>query len=434
MRNSIVLHENQSKVYQDETPYRVVVAGRKWGKSTLALVELLRAARKAKNIVYIAPTYKMAKNTLWLDHIRKFVPDTLIANQHDTDLRLTMLNDSMITLYGADDPDRLRGLNIDFAVMDEMADIKKDVWEQIIEPNLLTTKGKAMFIGTPKGKKNHLFNLFERPGPTYKSWHFTSYESPLNDKAKLDAIEQRLAGQGKEDVWKQEYLAMFTVLAGMIYDNWDRKIHIAEPEIKDPVFGLSVDRGMEAPSAVGFYKLYRKEGEDRIHRYDEIYRPGLSPSELTEEIRNRIGKRDFVHQYCDPSAADFIAAANEKGLKIKPATKTKIGEPGHITTSSGPSWVREGISKCKGWLAKSPIDGKPKFTVSPNCKNFIDEIEGYIWEEDKDRPRKMLDHCMDEWRYFVVSFKKVEPLSKKSFKEIEAQFPKQRLFDKRGHY
>jgi len=402
------LHPKQSEIFLDDSVYRIVVAGRKFGKSTLALAELLRAVKTMRNVVYIAPTYKMAKNTLWLDHIRKFIPLELTKDRNETDLRLVFPNGNMITLYGADDPDRLRGLNINFAVLDEFADIKSSAWQQIIEPNLLTTKGKALFIGTPKGKKNHLYSLYNMAStdPIYKSWHFTSYDNPLNDKNKLDSTKERLTNQGKDNWWKQEYLALFTVLAGMVYDNWDRDIHIIEPEITDCSYGFAIDRGTYAPSSVGLYKIYRKEGEDRIHRYDEIYRSGLTPKELLAEIKNRMGTdREFIYQFCDPSATDFMATANEEQfINIEPAPRETGGKE--------MSWVREGISVCKEWLAKSPTDGKPRFTVSPKCKNFIEEIEGYIWEEGyeneeyKDRPRKLNDHAMDEWRYFINSFAK----------------------------
>jgi len=407
MRKSLIkLHPNQSKIFLDNSLYRVLVAGRKFGKSTLMLAELLRAVKTIPNVVYIAPTYKMARNTLWLDHIKKFIPDELLKDKHETDLRLTFRNGNMITLYGADDPDRLRGLNIGFAGIDEVADIKPTVWEMIIEPNLLATKGRALFVGTPKGKKNQMYELYNMQDSIYSCYHFTSYDNLMLDKAKLDAIRERLIRQGKEDVWKQEYMAMFTVLAGMIYDNWNRDIHIADPDIGECTYAFSVDRGMENPSAVGFYKIYRKEGEDRIHRYDEIYKAGLSPSELVSRIRQKMGTREFVYQYCDPSAKDFIAVAKDEGLNIDPAVRETGGKE--------VSWVREGISKCKGWLAKSLIDGKPKFTVSKNCVYFIEEIEGYIWEERpdkdeaqlKDRPRKLNDHAVDEWRYLIVSFQK----------------------------
>lgn len=405
-KNLIVLHPNQSKIFLNNKTNRIVVAGRKFGKSSLALAELLRSAKENMHNVFIAPTYKMAKNTLWNDHIIKFLPKELIKEKNETELKIKLHNDNTITLFGADDPDRLRGANWDFVVMDEFQDFKPSSWEYVIEPNLLATKGRSIFMGTPKGKKNILYEQYSIQDDDYESYHYTSYDSPIIDKLKLEAIRKRLINSGKEDVWKQEYMAEFTTLAGLIYTLWDRIIHIQNIPIADGAFGLSIDRGIENPSAVGFYYLYQKEGDDRIHMFDEIYQSGLSASELCNLIKLKMGNRQFTYKFCDPSAKDFLETAKEHNLYIQPASRE----------GSGDSWVLDGISKCKDLLMKSPIDGKPKFSVSSNCTNFIEEIESYIWDEQpdeeinpKDKPRKLNDHSVDQWRYFAVSYSKPEP-------------------------
>ena len=402
-KNLIVLHPNQSKIFLNQKSNRVVVAGRKFGKSSLALAELLRSAKTNMHNVLIAPTYKMAKNTLWNDHIVKFLPPELIKEKNETELKIKLINNNTITLFGADDPDRLRGANWDFIVMDEFQDFKPSSWEYVIEPNLLATKGRALFLGTPKGKKNILHEQYSLNDKDYASFHFSSYDSPIIDKDKLESIRKRLLNASKEDVWKQEYLAEFTTIAGLIYTSWNREIHVKKMDIGDGAFGIAIDRGIDNPSAVGFYYLYQVNGDDRIHMFDEIYQNGLSASELSNLIKLKMGNRNFTYRFCDPSAKDFITTANEMGLAIQPASRE----------GSGDQWVLDGISKCKDLLAKQVIDGNPKFTVSPNCVNFIEEIENYIWDEQpdeelnqRDRPRKLNDHHVDEWRYFAVSYKK----------------------------
>ena len=410
----MVLHPNQSKIFLSKKQNRVLVAGRKFGKSTLALAELLRSAQTNMHNVFIAPTYKMAKNTLWNDHIQKFLPKELIKDLNETELKIKLNNGNQITLFGADDPDRLRGANWDFAVMDEFQDFKPSSWEYVIEPNLLATKGRTLKMGTPKGKKNILYEQYSINDPDYESFHYTSYDSPIIDRTRLETIKQRLITQNKEDVWKQEYMAEFTVMAGLIYTGWDKATHVQDIEIKDGAFGFAVDRGIENPSAVGFYYIYQVNGDDRVHMFDEIYQSGMSANELSSMIKLKMGQRNFTYQFCDPSAKDFMATANEMGLNIQPASRE----------GSGDSWVLDGISKCKDLLAKSPIDGKAKFTVSPRCKNFIEEIEGYIWDEQpdnelnaKDRPRKLNDHSVDQWRYMACSYS--EPLEEKEWPEDE---------------
>jgi len=383
------------------------VAGRKFGKSTLALAELLRSAQTKKNNVYVAPTYKMARNTLWMDHIEKFVPQEMIKEKNNTDLSLKLVNGNGISLYGADNPDRLRGLNIDFVVLDEFQDIKPDSWELVIEPNLLSTKGRALFMGTPKGLRNILCEQYRIKDKSFSSYHFTSYDNPLNSRELLDSRKKRLIEAGKVDVWNQEYMAMFTEIAGLVYKNWDPSIHIKDMDIADGSFGISIDRGVKNPSAVGFYYCYEKGGETRIHLFDEIYESELSSIALVEKIRNKMGNRYFAWKVCDPSARDFMSTAADMGLVIQPANRQIGGNKG--------GWVLNGISLCQDWLSRSKIDGQPKFTVSPRCKNFIHEIETYIWDEqpdrernEKDRPRKLNDHAVDQWRYFICSFKRTK--------------------------
>lgn len=411
-KSLIVLHPNQSRIFLDNHLNRVVVAGRKFGKSALALAELMRSAKENMYNVYIAPTYKMAKNTLWNDHIVKFLPPELIREKNETELKIRLSTGNLLALYGADDPDRLRGANWDFAVLDEFQDFKPSSWEYVIEPNLLATKGRVMFMGTPKGKKNILYEQYNMVDSTFKPFHYTSYDSPIIDKEKLEIIRKRLISEGKEDIWKQEYLADFVTLAGVIYKTWDRKIHVKNIDIGSGAFALAIDRGIENPSAVGFYYVYQKEGDTKYHMFDEIYKSGLSSSELVELIKIKMGNRNFASKICDPSAKDFIMTAQEKDFVVQPASKEGAGD----------QWVLDGISTCKDLLAKSPIDGEPKFTVSPNCKNFIEEIEGYVWDEQpdnelnaKDRPKKLNDHLVDQWRYFAISYSPQSPTDTKLY-------------------
>ena len=349
----------------------------------------------------------MAKSTLWLDHIEKFVPDELIYERNETELRLTLANGHTITLYGADNPDRLRGMNIDFVILDEFQDFRPSSWELVIEPNILATKGRALFMGTPKGKRNILYEqyLLGFTDPTYESFNFTSYDNPLIDRRRLESVKARLLNSGKKLIWDQEYMAKFTTIAGLIYPEFKREVHVQDIEMTEGSYAISIDRGIENPSAVGFYFMYRKNGEDRMHLYDEIYKVGLSPRELVEEIKLKMGDKYFNRMYCDPAAKDFIATANEMGLYVEPASKQGAGTHG---------WVLHGISECHDWLAKSPIDGEPRFTVSPRCRDFIDEIEKYVWEEQPDddlqareRPKKINDHSVDQWRYMVVSYRRI---------------------------
>lgn len=132
----------------------VLVAHRRSGKTVLALLSLIDAACKLslKNgrYAYIAPLLKQAKTISWtyLKHYASKIPGTEI---NESELRVTLPNGAEIRLYGADNPDALRGIYLDGVVLDEIGQMNEDIWESIIRPTLSDRRGWALFMGTPKG-------------------------------------------------------------------------------------------------------------------------------------------------------------------------------------------------------------------------------------------------------------------------------------------
>lgn len=150
----------QTKIFTNTTRNRVVVAGRRFGKTFLSIAELLKVATsgKDKNCWYIAPTYKSAKEIAW-DMLQNTIPPEYIAKKNESELSLSLINGSKIALKGAEKPDNLRGRSLDLAILDEFADMKPEAWFEVIRPSLSDRKGTALFIGTPKGR-NHFYDLW----------------------------------------------------------------------------------------------------------------------------------------------------------------------------------------------------------------------------------------------------------------------------------
>ncbi len=142
----------QAHVYLHPARFRSVSAGRRSGKSFLCMHELYRAANSVEKgmVVYIAPTLKMAKQIMWRNLLDMIPPD-MISEINRTDMSLVLKSTgTMIRLFGAEVPDRLRGLSISFAVFDEAADITEEMWTKIVRPALADQQGEALFLGTPK--------------------------------------------------------------------------------------------------------------------------------------------------------------------------------------------------------------------------------------------------------------------------------------------
>ncbi len=147
------LSDVQKTVSDDTNRFKVVVAGRRWGKSWLSMHEMAKHARfPGKKIFYVAPTYKMCKQILWDDIKAKFIRCRWAKKINESDLTITLINGSKIYLRSGDNPDNLRGVSMDFLVMDEAAMIDSKMWTEVCRPALSDRQGHAMFILHHKAK------------------------------------------------------------------------------------------------------------------------------------------------------------------------------------------------------------------------------------------------------------------------------------------
>ena len=141
------LHEKQAEVFNNDCRFRVVVAGRRFGKTKLSMLEMLAwATKKCQKIWYVAPTYRMAKQIMWND-LKVSVPLEWVTKIRENELSMEFRNGSKIELRGADKPDSLRGVSLDFLVLDEFQDIDPETWKTVLRPTLADRKGHALFIG-----------------------------------------------------------------------------------------------------------------------------------------------------------------------------------------------------------------------------------------------------------------------------------------------
>lgn len=204
--NTLFLHARQMEVFNSRCRFRVVCAGRRWGKTRLALVSLIKFAKKPRRLVwYVAPSYRMAKQIMWPDLVEA-IPRSWVRKYNETILTITLVNGSRIELKGADNPDTLRGVGIHFLVMDEVQDITPDAWTKVLRPTLASTGGHALFIGTPKAY-NVLYGLWsigqKESAKAWASWQFPTITSPFIPPAEIEAARSDM----DEKSFKQEFEA-----------------------------------------------------------------------------------------------------------------------------------------------------------------------------------------------------------------------------------
>jgi len=219
----------QQTVFADKTRFKVVAAGRRCGKSRMAAVTLLIEGLKCPQgsaVLYVSPTMGQSRQIIWdllLDLGRE-----VIQNSHVNNLDITLINGARIYVRGADRPDTLRGVSLTYAVLDEVADIKPEAWEQVIRASLSDKKGRALFIGTPKGRNwfHDTFKLGESgEDEDWKSWHFTTQDNPLIDPKEIESAKKTLSSFA----FKQEYLASFSNAGADVFkEEWVKYGEIPE--------------------------------------------------------------------------------------------------------------------------------------------------------------------------------------------------------------
>lgn len=235
---NVKLHPCQLEVFNDNHRFKVVAAGRRFGKSRLAAWTLIIQALKAteKDCFYIAPTYQQARDIMW--GMLKELAHEVIASAHENTSVLTLVNGRKIYLKGADRPDTLRGVGLSYVVIDEYADIKPNVWEQIIRPALADVQGGAMFIGTPKGR-NHFYEIYKlgesNRDEEWAAFHYTSYDNPLIPKKEIEAAK----GSMSSFAFRQEFMSSFEAASRDLFKpEW---LEYSEEEPKDGRFFIAVD-------------------------------------------------------------------------------------------------------------------------------------------------------------------------------------------------
>ena len=374
------LHKTQSEVAIDTHRFRVLLCGRRWGKTTLAVQEMVANAISGndRNIAYIAPTYQQARDIAWneLKKITHNIADNINESRLEITLRTTKGGKSKIALRGWEAVDTLRGQYFHFLVLDEVATFRNFWvgWHEVLRPTLTDKKGDALFIGTPKGF-NHLYDLYNMIDEDYKSFHFTSYDNPFIPKEEIDKAKIEMP----EDRFAQEYMADFRKMEGLVYKEFDRDRHVTTDEptnVIDTVAGI--DWGYTNPASSHRVRI----DSDRHYWIDDEF---YKTNQTSEQIIEAVKLKRPTKVYPDPAEPDRIEMARRLGLNVREVSKD----------------IEAGIDTVRELLKQGRIH------IHPSCINLISEFESYRYPDkkpdanEKETPIKENDHALDEIRYIL---------------------------------
>lgn len=204
MRVEVILpkpHAAQQEVLNSTARFRVMMAGRRFGKSLISQSISIESGIKKQRVAYITPTYQLGK--IFFQELIKIIPKE-IYTKNESDLVINFITGGSIRFFTGERLDAMRGLKFHLVIIDEASYISnlEEGWNNSIRPTLTDYKGKAVFLSTPRGR-NFFYSLFIKHEENWQSFKFTTYDNPHIDPTEIDAAKMQLPNS----VFEQEYMA-----------------------------------------------------------------------------------------------------------------------------------------------------------------------------------------------------------------------------------
>lgn len=393
-----MLTKKQAEVINDRHRYKVLNWGRRSGKTTVFAHEAFIAglAIKSAKITYYAQTFGDARDIAWDIFLDVF--GDAVVKKNETLLEITIRNThkgtSKISLKGWESvatAQKGRGTENDLLLIDEVAYCKgfKQYWDTVLEPTLLTTKGRAIFASTPNGF-NDFYELSNK-AQLLEDWfysHATSYDNPYNDPKDLDKKKEELPS----DRFCQEYLADFKKQEGLVYKEFNRLSNLFDDNNNIDVERIigGVDFGFVNPAGIVSVK---KDKRGSYWIFDEYYEIEKTDAQIADVV----AAKEFQRVYPDPENAGAIKELKDRKVNVCEVLK-------------GKNSIKTGINKIKELLKQRRI------LIHKKCTNLIWELETYHYPAKKvdvnedELPVKKNDHLLDALRYIILMDAKTEEL------------------------
>ena len=381
-----------------------LVAHRRAGKTVSCINDLIRRAFVDDKVngryAYIAPYYSQAKS-IACDYLLRYTEDVRV-NANASELWVELLNGARIRLFGADNPDALRGLYLDGVILDEVADMRPRVWGEIIRPLLADREGWAVFIGTPKGH-NFFYEIWKTANAS-DSWFATSIKASTSGLIKAEELKD--ASQGMtDDPYEQEFECSFE--AAILGAYYGKELKVLEDQGRLtkveydrslPVF-TAWDLGYHDDTAIFFYQVTHSE----IHVIDYFSGSGLAVHDYAEAVTSK-GYR-YERHYLPHDARAKTLASGGKSIIEQLASYLGISKLAIVPSLS----IQDGIQAARLMMPRVWFDKE-------HCESAVELLKQYQreWDEDKkafrDKPRHdNTSHCADAFRMMAVAWRENKP-------------------------
>lgn len=376
--------------------FAIIVAHRRFGKTVAAINDLIKDAltipRPKVRVAYIAPYYRQAKAIAW-DYLLEYTRDIEGVEYNVAELRADFPNGARFRLFGADNPDSLRGLYFDHVVLDEPADFPYRAWPTVIRPSLADRKGRATFIGTPKGK-NQFYDTFvaAKNDPNWLSLMLKSSETGILDEEELKEARKAMG----EDRFEQEFECSFEAAIQGAYYAFELKTALQDNRIRtvpyDPSVGVTTawDLGIGDSTAIWMAQFVAQE----VRLIDYYENSGVGLDHYAKELSSR-GYHYSEHILPHDVQVKELGTGKSRLEILNTLGLTDI-------TIAPKLGVEDGIQSARSLLNRCWFDGQ-------KCERGIEALRQYRREFDEKlktwRGRPLHDwtsHGADAFRYLAV--------------------------------
>jgi hypothetical protein len=322
------LHPSQREVFYNESRFRVLVAGRRFGKSKLAALETVKVLTQGGIAWWVSPTFDLSKRVGWKSILQLLKP--LIragyAEINKTDLTVKLPNGGELQAKSADHPDKLVGEGLDLVVMDECGIIHPDAWYESLRPTLTDTGGRALLIGTPKGR-NWFWSEYRKGldplNTDYACWSFPTSANPF-----IPDVETELENARRElpeSTFRQEYLAEFLEDSGSVFRNVTSCLRTQNWTGEPVVMGVDWGRHNDFTVIVVMGRNSKQVYE--IDRFNQI---GWELQRGRLAVLADRWKPQMILAESNSIGEPNIEALQRQGLPVQPFTTTNASKAGII--------------------------------------------------------------------------------------------------------
>lgn len=392
MKFDINLSPKQSEIFAHPARHKVVVCGRRFGKSYLAIVWIIYQALKAGNGTvhyYIARDWGQVRRVAWI-LLKQLTQPIQARRPSESEFKIVLKNGAVIQLMSGhrDNMDSIRGVTLHSAVLDECAFCVSDLWDEIVSPCFLTTSGPVLFITTPKGHNwvKELYDnaITDKPGwDDWYGWRLSSLDGGLFPASEYE--KKRLTTNPVK--FAQEYEASFDAVQNRVYSLFDYVDHVRSnlASVSDTNtlhIGLDFNR-TPMTAVVGI-----KAGQ-QFHVVDEISLENSSTREMADEIRLKYPNH-VIYIYPDSSGkAESAVAGDTTNFTILKEAKYNY----HLVVDDSNPKVIDRINEVQNMLSDS--EGNARLFVHPRCTNLIKTLDNLQFKQSKHSNVKRVDKQND---------------------------------------